>query len=877
MTVENGYTLKLENITINNATATEGGVIYNKGNLEINNSKSIKTTIVNGKINITLPTDTLPEGEHNITLDVKENDDYTNKTIDSIVVTHNRNAIIEIVDINNPIEIGGQLSINTTIVDTEGKPVDQGKVTFKINGTTIATVDVINGYANTTYILPEEYKAGEYEITAEFQDKYYNPAEDKATLTIIKHNIADTTIPEQTIKTQTNTTIEVQLNDTNGNPVEGNTIVEVIVDGKPVENVTVVDGKVNITIPTDTLPAGEHNITLDVKENEEYNNKTIETKVIVENRDATIDIVDVNNPVEIGGQLSINTTIVDTEGKPVDQGKVTFKINGTTIATVDVKEGTANITYTLPEEYKAGEYQVTAEFEDEYYNPAEDNKTFTIQKHDIADVTIPEQTIKTQTNTTIEVQLNDTNGNPIEGNTTVEVIVDGKPVENVTVVDGKVNITVPTDTLPAGEHNITLDVKENEKYNNKTIETKVIVENRNAIIDIVGVNTPYAISDLFINTTIVDEDGSIIKDGVVIFKINGKTLKDANNETVRISVHDGVANIKYLLPSSIGGARYNVTAVFSNKYYNRAEDNDNLTILKYAIENKTFDPIVIKTHQNATINMTLKDEFGNTIVTETNVTIKINNKTFTKTTIKDGVLNIELDVENLKANNYTIDVIYGENQIYLRGENSIQLNIVNRSVTIDLDTNATHTNGQIPIHATITDDVDGKLVDNGTVTFKINGITQLDENGNAIRFEIKDGIIDATYNLPPTIAARSHNMTLVYSNEGYDRCEETTNYTVIKSDIADLKVSNITTKYGENTTISTIICDEDGKAVSAATKIAVKVDGRTLIHDVVENGVVNITVDTDDLFIGDHKIDIVFGENSFYNEKRVEIPLIIEE
>lgn len=78
MTVENGYTLKLENITINNATATEGGVIYNKGNLEINNSKSIKTTIVDGKINITLPTDTLPEGEHNITLDVKENDDYTN-------------------------------------------------------------------------------------------------------------------------------------------------------------------------------------------------------------------------------------------------------------------------------------------------------------------------------------------------------------------------------------------------------------------------------------------------------------------------------------------------------------------------------------------------------------------------------------------------------------------------------------------------------------------------------------------------------------------------------------------------------------------------------------------------------------------------------
>lgn len=117
--------------------------------------------------------------------------------------------------------------------------------------------------------------------------------------------------------------------------------------------------------------------------------------------------------------------------------------------------------------------------------------------------------------------------------------------------------------------------------------------------------------------------------------------------------------------------------------------------------------------------MTLKDEFGNTIVTETNVTIKINNKTFTKTTIKDGVLNIELDVENLKANNYTIDVIYGENQIYLRGENSIQLNIVNRSVTIDLDTNATHTNGQIPIHATITDDVDGKLVDNGTVTLKL--------------------------------------------------------------------------------------------------------------------------------------------------------------
>lgn len=581
--------------------------------------------------------------------------------------------------------------------------------------------------------------------------------------------------------------------------------------------------------------------------------------------------------------LDINSEVVNSDGSSVNSGFVIYKINGCTLKdennrtiTKDVVNGNVKFRYILPEYIHAMKYDITVKYVNNNYELSESTKQIEVNKYALEDLKVRDMVVRRFEDLHINMTIKDAFGDVIKTPSIVTIKINNRTQMRCNVTGGHLDVKLSTSKLLNDNYTVSVIYEKNNIYKAARYDFNVEVVNGNVTIKIADINTK-TYSNVPLRAEIRDSDGKAVNGGVVCFKINGKTLKDANNETVRISVHDGVANIKYLLPSSIGGARYNVTAVFSNKYYNRAEDNDNLTILKYAIENKTFDPIVIKTHQNATINMTLKDEFGNTIVTETNVTIKINNKTFTKTTIKDGVLNIELDVENLKANNYTIDVIYGENQIYLRGENSIQLNIVNRSVTIDLDTNATHTNGQIPIHATITDDVDGKLVDNGTVTFKINGITQLDENGNAIRFEIKDGIIDATYNLPPTIAARSHNMTLVYSNEGYDRCEETTNYTVIKSDIADLKVSNITTKYGENTTISTIICDEDGKAVSAATKIAVKVDGRTLIHDVVENGVVNITVDTDDLFIGDHKIDIVFGENSFYNEKRVEIPLIIEE
>jgi hypothetical protein len=69
-----------------------------------------------------------------------------------------------------------------------------------------------------------------------------------------------------------------------------------------------------------------------------------------------------------------------------------------------------------------------------------------------------------------------------------------------------------------------------------------------------------------------------VNNGKVVFKINGKTVKDANGKVIYAKVTDGTVNVEYTLPSDMKEQEYTLTAVFISTDYGRLEDVKTLTV-----------------------------------------------------------------------------------------------------------------------------------------------------------------------------------------------------------------------------------------------------------------------------------------------------------
>ena len=75
-----------------------------------------------------------------------------------------------------------------------------------------------------------------------------------------------------------------------------------------------------------------------------------------------------------------------------------------------------------------------------------------------------------------------------------------------------------------------------------------------------------------INTT------TTINTGKIVFKINGKTLKDTNGKVIYDKGINETGSIEYTIPEEYATGTYNITAVFISPDYERLEDTKTLTI-----------------------------------------------------------------------------------------------------------------------------------------------------------------------------------------------------------------------------------------------------------------------------------------------------------
>ncbi|RAP54707.1 MAG: hypothetical protein BZ137_00720 [Methanosphaera sp. rholeuAM130] len=88
--------------------------------------------------------------------------------------------------------------------------------------------------------------------------------------------------------------------------------------------------------------------------------------------------------------------------------------------------------------------------------------------------------------------------------------------------------------------------------------------------------TAQAGSTVTLRATLSDNS---INTGKIVFKINGKTVKDSNGKVIYAKVANGTANVEYTLPENMKAKDYTLTAVFTATNYERLEDNKTLTVI----------------------------------------------------------------------------------------------------------------------------------------------------------------------------------------------------------------------------------------------------------------------------------------------------------
>lgn len=69
-----------------------------------------------------------------------------------------------------------------------------------------------------------------------------------------------------------------------------------------------------------------------------------------------------------------------------------------------------------------------------------------------------------------------------------------------------------------------------------------------------------------------------INDGKVVFKVNGRSVRDSNGKVIYVDVINGIASLDYTVPEYYTQDNLNITCVYFNYAYNRSSANTTLLI-----------------------------------------------------------------------------------------------------------------------------------------------------------------------------------------------------------------------------------------------------------------------------------------------------------
>ncbi len=382
------------------------------------------------------------------------------------------------------------------------------------------------------------------------------------------------------------------------------------------------------------------------------------------------------------------------------------------------------------------------------------------------------------------------------GNQTVQVKFNGglylPKVTNTTTFNVeklKTTISLTTKNIPIGyKTNITGKVIDNLNNPVKNAKLKVFVDNKE-----------YTVTTDNQGTFKFEYYPTYIGEHHILTEYDGNYSHEKNYTTLNFNV----TKIKT-----------KITITATNTYSNE----------ETSIKGKLTD---IKNKAIANAKVTIYD--GKNIIT-TVTTDKNGEYTLKYKTTKTGKINLTSEYDG--NDNYTSTK--NTTSITVKDSNDVNTKITVKSVTVK-DTE------KVKLTATIKT-LNNKLVEDGKVSFKINGKTLMDKQGNIIYATVKNGKATLNYNPPDGLYNKKSNITATYSqSKNYRKStSKTAELNIIKRTATiTLNKKSIKTPSYKTITLKATIKDEKGTKIKTGT-VTFKINNNTIQKVKIKNGIATL-------------------------------------
>ena len=188
-----------------------------------------------------------------------------------------------------------------------------------------------------------------------------------------------------------------------------------------------------------------------------------------------------------------------------------------------------------------------------------------------------------------------------------------------------------------------------------------------------SVNPYYDLSGANFNSYSYEEDYMLmLNEGVVIFKINGVTIRDEKGEPIKTNVTYNRASLNFTIPDGWSAKPIKITAVYSNKYFDRVENKTYMNLTK--IETQIDYKKVKYSNNTLKIEAQIHDIHNHTVLGRNILAVKINGITIKRTvtrpqyyTVQNGMIKLEIKVDSkyLRHGENTIQIVTGDRNAYL--------------------------------------------------------------------------------------------------------------------------------------------------------------------------------------------------------------------
>ena len=634
-----------------------------------------------------------------ITATYKGDSQHNNSTATANITVKKLNTKLAVKASNTAPVLNTSINITATLTDASGNKLANQNVTLSVAGKTFNVKSNSNGVATQSY-TPVKVETQTIKATYKGDSKYNNST---ATTNIsVKKLNTKLAVKASNTSPVLNTSINITatLTDASGNKL-ANQNVTLSVAGKTFNVKTNSNGVATQSYTPTKVET--QTITATYKGDSQHNNSTATANITVKKINTKIDLKVSNSTPVNNTTITITATLTDTNNNKLANQHITLNVNGKTYNVTTNKDGVVTMSYTPT---KVETQTITATFKG---NGQNNNSTATTK------ITVQNKyntkTVMTAASgvigekLTIKATVTDTNNNKVnEGNLIFKIngvtIKDNGKLSGsnnplkVKVTNGVATATIIPDVTMKSAETIVASYIGTSIYNASISSPATIkIAPRNASIEIttskkvVKQGQVLTITARVYDTTNGKKSTNLTAypDEYVFFKVNGITLKDANNQTIKVKLVNGVATINYTVPLGIAGIMDCKTMAVKNHtivagYYNKNYDTVSQTPI-FQVERSNLTLVISnvtannKTHK-LSLKVTVRDYLGNVVEGPNKFIIKLNGFSITNGTEPmyyysvDGILSISnIDIPVYNVYNY-VEVVTQDRLAYTSQRNT---------------------------------------------------------------------------------------------------------------------------------------------------------------------------------------------------------------